>query len=165
MSIINFPTYIITEHAKISLYVTDESGFPDFVYNPDSMAWDCQNCSVNPGTFDGEQVVTALTIPEEIVYNTSKIWYYDPLGTYSKYSIPPMPYLLEVFETYTNDGHWIRSEHWMITNVTEQGQRYERTPRPAVGAATIIPLMAVLAVGALGVLLANNSGGGRIESR
>ena len=168
MSIIDYPTEITTLREKFAIYVDTESGPPQFAIDAEMLEWYCANYSVSPYGFDGEQTTVTTPIPDEVAGNTSIVWNYEPLGLFYTTTPPPQPSFVEAFpasETYPGSGVWIHTEYWLITRITNAVRRYEKTPRPEVGVATIIPLVAVLAIGALGVLLANNSGGGRIESR
>lgn len=164
MDIIDFPTETSTHTEKVCYYISTTSGTPQWEFNAESNEWRCTNCPSGYG-FDGETTTVVLEIPEEVLTNSSPVWSYNPLGLSYGNSIPPAPVLIETFpasETYPGSGIWIHSEYYLFTCITEIVQQYERTLRPAVGAAGIIPVIAAT-LGIVGMMTTCGAGDGKVK--
>jgi len=165
MDIIDFPTETSTHTEKVCYYISTTSGSPQWELNAEGTEWGCTNCWSSGYGFDGETTTEEFLIPEEVLSNTSLVWAYNPLGIFYVNQTPPAPVLVETFpasETYPGSGIWIHSEYYRFTRITEIVQRYERTLRPEVGAAGIIPVIAAT-LGIVGMMTTGGAGGGKVK--
>ena len=161
--IIRFETMYTENFAVKDVRLT--SDFPELEWAQVEGDWVC----AIPGNDWAEvsntsnQVLTV--IPDKITNNTDTLYDWEIEG-FEGEETKVMPAFVTIYDRYQiNPIVWSELRQYMFVTAQRSFTRYRRTLKAEMCAGAIIPLVAVLAVGALGVLLANNSGGGRIESR